>query len=164
MGLQTSTHKNRPSSLSKSVHAGDIVNIPCITTTTNCLKWPFTLQRCQFPLQLTFAMTINKAQGQTMTTVSVFLPEPVFTHGQLYVALSWATHMNDVFVFCLNGRMTTNVVYTELLQWSFFSIYCLLFCLDGSKFPHPNHGLKFPALDAKMTATQAMFMMCGCWK
>jgi len=32
------------------MHAGNIVNIPCITTTTNCLKWPFTLQRCQFPL------------------------------------------------------------------------------------------------------------------
>jgi len=40
-------------------HAGNVVNIPCITTTTNCLKWPFTLQRRQFPLQLAFAMTIN---------------------------------------------------------------------------------------------------------
>jgi len=97
-------------------HAGNIVNIPRITTTTNCLKWPFTLQRRQFPLQLAFAMTINKAQGQTMKTIGIFLPEPAFTHGQLYVALSRATRVNDVFVFCPNGRMTTNVVYTKLLQ------------------------------------------------
>ncbi len=97
-------------------HAGNIVNIPRITTTTNHLKWPFTLQRRQFPLQLAFAMTINKAQGQTMKIVGIFLPEPVFTHGQLYVALTRATRVNDVFVFCPNGRTRTNVVYTELLQ------------------------------------------------
>jgi hypothetical protein len=96
-------------------HAGNIVNIPRITTTANHSKWPFTLQRRQFPLQLAFAMTINKAQGQTMKTVGIYLPEPVFTHGQLYVALSRATHVNDVSIFCLNGRTTTNVVYMELL-------------------------------------------------
>jgi hypothetical protein len=45
------------------VHAGNVFKIPHITTTTNRLKWPFILQRCQFPLQLAFAMTINKAQG-----------------------------------------------------------------------------------------------------
>jgi hypothetical protein len=97
-------------------HAGNIDNIPRITTTTNRSKWPFTLQRCQFPLQLAFAMTINKAQGQTMKIVGIYLLEPIFTHGQLYVALSRATRVNDVSVFCPNGRTTTNVVYMELLR------------------------------------------------
>lgn len=32
-------------------------------------------------------MTINKAQGQTIPFVGVYLPQNVFSHGQLYVAL-----------------------------------------------------------------------------
>ena len=30
-------------------------------------------------------MTINKSQGQTLTTVEIYLPHSVFIHGQLYV-------------------------------------------------------------------------------
>jgi ATP-dependent DNA helicase PIF1 len=57
-------------------HAGNIINILRITTTTNRLGWPFTLQRHQFPL---FAMAINKAQGQAMrplafTCLNLFSP------------------------------------------------------------------------------------------
>jgi ATP-dependent DNA helicase PIF1 len=144
------------------MHAKNIVNISRITMTTNRSKWPFTLQRRKFPLQLAFTMTVNKAQGQTMKIVGIYLPEPVFTHGQLYVVLSRATHLNDISVFCPNGRTMTYVVYTKLLRSSFFSIYCLLFSRDGSKFPHPNHGLKFPTLDAKMATTEATFTTCSC--
>lgn len=35
-------------------------------------------------------MTINKGQGQTLDFVGLYLPEPVFCHGQLYVTLSRA--------------------------------------------------------------------------
>ena len=37
-------------------------------------------------------MTINKSHGQTFDHVGVFLDQPVFAHGQLYVALSQNLH------------------------------------------------------------------------
>ena len=48
--------------------------------------YPF--KRKRFPIKLCFAMTINKAQRQTIPNVGVYLPQDVFSHGQLYVALS----------------------------------------------------------------------------
>ncbi|KAH9576597.1 hypothetical protein CY35_01G170700 [Sphagnum magellanicum] len=77
-------------------HVGTVLNIPPITTSSTGNHWPFTLLRRQFPVQLAFAMTINKAQGQTVGTVGIYLPELVFTHGQLYVALSRATNVGNV--------------------------------------------------------------------
>ena len=97
-------------------HDGEAVHIPRITMSTSGHRCPFTLQRRQFPLQLAFAMTINKAQGQTLSRVGVYLEDPVFTHGQLYVALSRATRVADVAVYSNQGDHTTNVVYTELLR------------------------------------------------
>ncbi|CAG8666322.1 15668_t:CDS:2, partial [Dentiscutata heterogama] len=49
---------------------------------------PFKLYRRQFPIKLAFALTINKAQGQTIPNLGLYFPEPVFTYRQLYVALS----------------------------------------------------------------------------
>ncbi|UYV75483.1 hypothetical protein LAZ67_13000380, partial [Cordylochernes scorpioides] len=46
----------------------------------------FILERRQLTLTLAFAMTINKAQGQTFARKDLLLQEPVFTHGYFYVA------------------------------------------------------------------------------
>ena len=44
---------------------------------------PFTLHRRQFPIVLAFAMTINKSQGQSFESVGIYIPRPLFSHGQL---------------------------------------------------------------------------------
>jgi hypothetical protein len=41
----------------------------------------FQFKRKQFPVRLSFAMTVNKAQGQTIPYAGVYLLEPVFSHG-----------------------------------------------------------------------------------
>lgn len=77
---------------------GEISLIPQITLTPSGkdAEFAFLLKRRQFPVRLAFAMTINKAQGQSVCYVGLDLRVPVFSHGQLYVALSRATSCHRI--------------------------------------------------------------------
>ena len=70
--------------------SGNYVLLPRIKLIYIDPEMSYHLHRLQFPVCLAFAMTINKAQGQSFNTVGVDLHNPSFTHGQLYVALSRA--------------------------------------------------------------------------
>jgi ATP-dependent DNA helicase PIF1 len=63
--------------------------------------FPFQFKRKQFPIRLSFAMTVNKSQGQTIPNVGVYLPDPVFSHGQLYVAMSRTTARKNIRLLAL---------------------------------------------------------------
>ncbi|XP_028807349.1 uncharacterized protein LOC114762065 [Neltuma alba] len=101
------------------IGTGQEVLIPHITITPSETSLPFALCRRQFPIMLSFAMTINKSQGQTVTNVGLFLPRPVFTHGQLYVAISRVQNKQGLKILILDDQgnptnKTSNVVFKEV--------------------------------------------------
>ena len=75
---------------------------------------PFEFKRLQFPVRLAFAMSINKAQGQSLKVAGISLETPCFSHGQLYVACSRVGTGKNLFVFAPDGK-TRNVVYESAL-------------------------------------------------
>jgi len=110
--------------------------IPRITLspTEDDTNFSFQLKRRQFPVRLAFSITINKAQGQSVGRVGVDLRVPVFSHGQLYVALSRATNSRNVKILLPPNQghaRTTNIVYPEVLtdevggsdEHIFFSVF-----------------------------------------
>ena len=100
-------------------HAGKKAFIPHISLDTSMsAQLRFILRRRQYPIRLAFGMTINKAQGQSLDRVGIYLNDPVFTHGQLYVALSRCTDCRNLKVLLppnANG-WTPNIVYCEVIM------------------------------------------------
>ena len=79
--------------------------------------FPIEFKRLQFPLKMSFAMSINKSQGQTLDVAGVHLKNPCFSHGQLYVALSRVGSPDKLFILPTDSDdgSTENVVYREML-------------------------------------------------
>ncbi|XP_025407223.1 uncharacterized protein LOC112681179 [Sipha flava] len=103
--------------LNATEHDDDIIipRIPLTTTEDDGL--PFKLRRLQFPVRLAFSVTINKSLGQTFDRVGIYLPSPVFSHGQLYVAFSRVRNAESVKVYIPTDAdgVTKNVVFREVL-------------------------------------------------
>jgi hypothetical protein len=82
---------------------GKRLYIPRVTLAPKNPDLPFVLRRRQFPVKLAWVMTFNKAQGQTLKRAGLYLPSPVFSHGQLYVGLSRAGSMERVTILVEDG-------------------------------------------------------------
>ncbi|THH13908.1 hypothetical protein EW146_g6362 [Bondarzewia mesenterica] len=113
-------------------HAGKVVFILRITIEPSAEDLPISLSRRQFPVHLAFAMTINKAQGQSVKHVSIDLHILIFSHGQLYVALSRCTSGVRIKVLFPEGSddtRTKNIVYTEVLSSLLNHQFHILACI-----------------------------------
>ena len=75
----------------------------------------FQFKRLQFPIWLAFAITINKAQGQSLELCGLYLHTDCFSHGQLYVACSRVGNPDNLFIYIENGT-TKNIVYPQVLE------------------------------------------------
>jgi hypothetical protein len=107
--------------------SGNTVLIPRIALVSDQHILPFQITRLQLPVQPCFGMTINKAQGQTLQRAGLWLPVPVFSHGQLYVALSRTGDPDNIRVLvehghsftaptCAHATITVNIVTPMVLD------------------------------------------------
>ncbi|XP_020972553.1 ATP-dependent DNA helicase PIF1-like [Arachis ipaensis] len=100
--------------------ASQKVFIPRMTLIPSDHRIPFKFQRRQFPIMVSYAMTINKSQGQSLSHVGLILKKPVFAHGQLYVAVSRVTNKRGLKIIICHEekekKETNNVVFKEVFR------------------------------------------------
>ena len=94
---------------------GKVLLIPRIPLSPSDNIFPFQLIRKQFPIRLSFAITSNKSQGQTLKQVGLYLMHDFFTHGQLYVAMSRVGNKQNLKILTSGNHNVNNVVYKEIL-------------------------------------------------
>ena len=93
------------------------VNIPRIVFVPSDATASCYLRRVQFPLRPALAVTVNKVQGQTVDKAGLYLPCSLFSHGQLYVALSRVRSPQGVRVLLPRGQTSTdNVVFKSVIE------------------------------------------------
>ena len=77
--------------------------------------------RTQFPLRLSYAITVNKAQGQEYDRTLYDVRGEAFSHGHAYVAYSRSKIYDTFNILCgpdqvhEDKAVITNIVYSELI-------------------------------------------------
>ena len=94
------------------------IHIPRINAHFQPRNCSFEVHRKQIPLALCYATTFNGCQGLTVRRLVLDLRRPVFSHGQLYSAMTRVPDAINVLILKDLGdhsTRTTNIVWQELL-------------------------------------------------
>ena len=97
-------------------HAGKRIFIPRIPMIPPDNIFPFHMKRKQFPFRHAFAITSNKAQGQSLSHVGIYLKQGFFSHGQHCVAMSRVGSKDSLKIYSYHRVYNSNVVYKKVLQ------------------------------------------------
>ncbi|KAF1886921.1 hypothetical protein Lal_00046159, partial [Lupinus albus] len=99
----------------------NIIYILRMSMSSSQSPWTFKMIRRQFSIIVSYAMTINKSQGQSLESIGLYLHRPVFSHGQLYIAISRVQSKKGLKILIHDKdfqplKSTTNIVYKEVFQ------------------------------------------------
>jgi hypothetical protein len=111
-----------------NLHSGETLLLSRIPLRSKDNDFPFIMQRLQFLVQLAYALTYNRAQGQSLKRCGILLNKSLLTHLQLYVGLSRVGDPKGLLVYVNQTEFesyedifndlhvyTGNIVYNEIL-------------------------------------------------
>lgn len=79
--------------------------------------------RNQYPVRPCFTITINKSQSQTYHgKVGIYLDRHIFSHGQLYVALSRATNIRNICMIVKKEKWKDRTTGREIVTMNLENI------------------------------------------
>ena len=67
----------------------------------------------QFPVKNAYALTIYKAQGQTVGRLGIYLGSEVFSPAQLYTAMSRVRNSKKIKIYAPNAPKITNARFVR---------------------------------------------------
>ncbi|KAJ7624189.1 hypothetical protein B0H17DRAFT_963834, partial [Mycena rosella] len=96
------------------------IHIPRINFHFRPIGFNFIVHRKQVPLALCYATTFNGCQGLTVVKLALDSRRAVFSHGQLYSAMTRVPDADSVIILkypedLSMGTVTTNIVWKDLL-------------------------------------------------
>lgn len=105
---------------------GPDILIPRLPMVCTDSKLGISFTRRQYPVLLSYYITINRSQGQTLKVTGLELPNSVFTHGQIYTSFSRGGNDDELHIFAdqtpfndlrQHGLLEPGTTYIKNVVW-----------------------------------------------